>query len=190
MVIANVFPKLQTVKNFVRPFCKKRRFGTRSYSQDVEVCQVLAKSPLEHFYHVFSSFGENLIGKISPLVLGKILGVFLNTLTSDDKYPVEDSENFQLPMQMQLSEKRKTFFEFFFHFWKLHQILNILKSRMMVIANVFPKLQTVKGFDRPTCKKRLRNTLWETTCESVPNTWKISMRASLIWFSIIFREVV
>ena len=44
MVIGNVFPKLQTVKNFVRPFCKKRRFGTWPSSQDVKVCQALAKS--------------------------------------------------------------------------------------------------------------------------------------------------
>ena len=31
-----------------------------------------------------------------------------------------------------------------FDFWNLHQILNILKKKMIVIANVFPKLQTVK----------------------------------------------
>ena len=55
MVIANVFPKLQTVKNFVRPFCKKRRFGTRFDNQHVKVSQILAKSQGEHFYHVFSS---------------------------------------------------------------------------------------------------------------------------------------
>ena len=117
MVIANVFPKLQTVKNFVRPFCRKSRFETRSYSQDVEVCQVLEKLPGERFYHVLSSSWENLIGKISALVLGKILGVFLNTLIADGKYPVEDSENLQLPIQMQLSVKRKFFFLNFFFFF-------------------------------------------------------------------------
>ena len=45
VVIANVFPKLQSVKNLVRPFCKKRRFGTRFDSQHVKEFQVLAKSP-------------------------------------------------------------------------------------------------------------------------------------------------
>ena len=44
-----------------------------------------------------------MIWKISPIVLGKILGVFPNTLTADGKYPVEDWENWQLPMQIQLS---------------------------------------------------------------------------------------
>ena len=44
---------------------------------------------------------------MSPLVLGEILGMFVNTLTSDGKYPVQGCENFQLPFQTQLSEKRK-----------------------------------------------------------------------------------
>ena len=28
-----------------------------------------------------------------PLVIGEILGVYVNTLTADDKYPVQDCEN-------------------------------------------------------------------------------------------------
>ena len=31
-----------------------------------------------------------------PLVLGEILGVFVNTLTADAKYPFQHCENFQL----------------------------------------------------------------------------------------------
>ena len=46
MVIANVFPKLQTVENFVTALCKKRRFRTRLDSQRVKVSRVLAKCPL------------------------------------------------------------------------------------------------------------------------------------------------
>ena len=53
---------------------------------------------------------------MSPLMLGEILGVFVNTLTTDGKYPVQGCENLQLPIQMQLSEKRKTFSEFFVPF--------------------------------------------------------------------------
>ena len=44
---------------------------------------------------------------MSPLVLGEVLGVFVNTLSPDGKYPVQDYENLQLPIQMQLSEKGK-----------------------------------------------------------------------------------
>ena len=63
-----------------------------------------------------------------PLVLVKTLGVFLNTFTADENYHVEDAQNLQLPIQMQLSEKGKTFSHFFFHFWILNQILNVLKK--------------------------------------------------------------
>ena len=53
---------------------------------------------------------------MSPLVLGEILGVFVKSLTADGKYPVQGCENLQLPIQMQLFEKRKTFFQFFILF--------------------------------------------------------------------------
>ena len=51
-----------------------------------------------------------------PLVLGEILRVFVNRLTSDDKYCVQDCENLPLPIQVQLSEKRKTLSEYFVPF--------------------------------------------------------------------------
>ena len=116
IVIANVFHKLQTVKNLVRPFSKKRRYRTRFDNQHVKVSQILVKSPWEYFYHVFSSFSGKLIWKMSPLVLREILGVFVHTLTDHTKYPVQDCENIPLSIQMQLSEKPKTFSLFFVPF--------------------------------------------------------------------------
>ena len=53
---------------------------------------------------------------MSPAVLGEILGVFLNILTSNGKYTVQDVENLQLSIEIQLSEKRKTFSQFFVPF--------------------------------------------------------------------------
>ena len=60
-----------------------------------------------------SSFSGNLIWKMSPLVLGEILEVFVNMLIADDKYPVQDCQNLPLPIQMQLYQKYKTFSQFF-----------------------------------------------------------------------------
>ena len=140
IVIANVFPKLQTVKSFARKLSQEHRFRTGFESQYVKDSQLLPQIPWERFYHVFLSFSVKLIRKMSPLVLEKILTVFVNTLTPNGKYPVEDFENLHFPIQMHLSEKPKSFSEFSFHFWILHQILNILKENMIVIANVFPKL--------------------------------------------------
>ena len=50
---------------------------------------------------------------MSPLMLDELLKVFVNTLIADEKYHVEYCENLHLPIQMQLSEKRKTFFGIF-----------------------------------------------------------------------------
>ena len=66
--------------------------------------------------YVFLSFSVKLIWKMSPLVLGEILGAFINSLTAKGKCPVQGCENLELRIQMQLSEKRKTFSPFFVPF--------------------------------------------------------------------------
>ena len=38
--------------------------------------------------------------------------MFVNTLIAAEKYTVQNCKNLQLPIQMQFSEKRKTFSEF------------------------------------------------------------------------------
>ena len=48
----------------------------------------------------------------------KILRLFVNTLTVDDKHYLLNRDNLTQPIQMQLSEKQKTFSEFFFAFFK------------------------------------------------------------------------
>ena len=52
----------------------------------------------------------------------KIVSLFVNTLIVDDKHYLVNRENLTEPFQMQLSEKLKTFSEFFFVFLK--SILN------------------------------------------------------------------
>ena len=86
--------------------------------------------------------------KMSPLVLCKILGLSVNTLTSDGKYPVQGCEILQLQFKCNYLINEKILLHFFFHFWILQQISKTLKEKMTVIANVFPKLQTVKRFVR------------------------------------------
>ena len=133
-------------ENLVRTFSKEPRFTTDFGSQHVKVSQMLAKFPWELFYHVFSSFSRTLIWKISLPVLGEIWGVFVNTLTTDAKYPVQDCENLQLPIQTQLSKKRKTFFEFFLRFLEYAWKFKYFEIKMIVIANLFPKLQMGKNW--------------------------------------------
>ena len=83
MVIANVFPKLQTVKDLVRPLSKKRRIRTSLNSQHVKGSQTLVESAREHFYHIFSAQYGEMIWKISPLLKVQITGLFVKTMTAN-----------------------------------------------------------------------------------------------------------
>ena len=48
-----------------------------------------------------------------PLSVSEILGVFLNTLTADDKYSLPNSKDLWQPIQLRLSKKQKILFQFF-----------------------------------------------------------------------------
>ena len=56
-----------------------------------------------------------MLWKISPILNFEILGAFVKTLTADENYPSGDSRDLQFPIEMQLSEKQKTFMNFLFH---------------------------------------------------------------------------
>ena len=103
LVIADVFPRLLTVKDLFRPLCKKHRFRRSFGSQHVKGSQTLVKSAWEHFYHIFWSLWREMIHKLSPLLKFEILGVFVKAMTADDMYPFWDCENLQLLIQMHLS---------------------------------------------------------------------------------------
>ena len=51
-------------------------------------------------------------------MIHKVLRLLLNTLTVNDKHFLLNRKNLKQPIQMQLSEKQKTFSEFFFAFLK------------------------------------------------------------------------
>ena len=55
-------------------------------------------------------------------MIQKILRLFVNTLTVNDKHYLLNRDNLTQTIQIQLSQKQKTFFEFFFAFLK--SILN------------------------------------------------------------------
>ena len=154
IVIANIFAKLQTVKGLVKPLSRRRRLRISFDSQRVNGCQFLVISSRGHFYHIFWSLWGKMIRKIFPWLKVEILGVFLNYLTPGDIYPVRDCENLQFFIQMELSQNKKLFLHVLLHFWNLPQILNIFEKKMILVANVFPKVLNVKDLVRPLSKKR------------------------------------
>ena len=68
--------------------------------------------------------------------------LFLNRLTADDKNYLLNKDNLTLPIQMQLSQKQKSFSNFFFFlpFENLYYILNICQIKNTLIAHVFPEI--------------------------------------------------
>ena len=56
-------------------------------------------------------------------MIHKIIRPFFNTLTVNDKYYLINRENFTQPIQMHLSQKQKTFSQFFFSIPK--SVLNL-----------------------------------------------------------------
>ena len=107
--IANVFPKLAIVQCLVTPLTIQRRLKTLFDSQHVKRFQTLVKPSWEHFYQIFSSLWGEIIWKTSPWFKFGIIGLFANTWTAHYKYPVPDCGNLLFPIQIQLSEKQKSF---------------------------------------------------------------------------------
>ena len=103
VVRANVFRKLQNVKDLFRLLTKKRFFTTYFDSQHVKLSQILVKSSWEHFYHISPSLWGEMIRETFPLLKFEMIGVFVKISTADYKYPVSDCDNFLFPIQMPIS---------------------------------------------------------------------------------------
>ena len=97
---------------------KKSQFRGPLDKQHGKGSQALLKTASQHLDQIHWSLTRKLIWKKSLLLKSQILGLLLNTLAVDEKYPVLDRDNLTMPIQMQLSEKQNTFSEFFAPFLK------------------------------------------------------------------------
>ena len=93
---------------FRRPFDKQH--GKRA--------KALLKSASQQLYHIHQHFPMKLSRKESLLLRSKILGLLVNTLATDEKYPVLNRENLTIPIQMQIPKKKNCFWKFFGAFLK------------------------------------------------------------------------
>ena len=78
------------------------------------------------------------------LVLCKILRLFVNTLSEDDRYCLLYKDNLLQPIQILLSQKQKTFSQFFSSFLKSTLNSEHFQKKINLIADVFPKLPSPK----------------------------------------------
>ena len=97
---------------------KKSSFRGCFHKQYGKPAQALLKSASQLLYHIHRSLSSQLTWKKSLLLTCKILGLLLNTLAADEKYLVLHRDNLTIPIQMQLSQKQKTFSQFFAAFLK------------------------------------------------------------------------
>ena len=99
---------------------------------------------------------------MSLLVICEVLGVFVNTLSVDDKYFLHSSQNFPQRIEKQVSKKQKTFSQIFVPFLKLTFNFNCFFKKMTITVYVFPKLRTVKNVIR-----QKKKTLWPLFMDGV-----------------------
>ena len=84
------------------------------------------------------------------LMICKILRLFVNKFAADDKYSLLNRDNLTQPIQIQLSQKQKTFSRFFSAVFKSRLNFEHFQTNMTLIANVFPKLRNPKYVVRYT----------------------------------------
>ena len=101
-----VFPILQTAKDEVRQVSENSRFRRTFDKQHVQWCQTLSKSSQQNLQHTCWSIWTKFSRKCL-LVIHKILWLFVNTLSDDDKYSLFNRDNLAEPLQMQLSKKEE-----------------------------------------------------------------------------------
>ena len=87
---------------------------------------------------------KSITFKNSLFFICQISELRVNTLTADEMYHVRNRDNFTIPIQMQFSQKQKTFSQFLGAFCSLTELLKILHKKMTRIDFAFPKLRTPK----------------------------------------------
>ena len=71
--------------------------------------EIFIKAPLSYLLISIKAIELGIV----LLLTRQILGLLVNTLAADDRYPVVNKENLTIPIQMQLSQKQNTFSKFF-----------------------------------------------------------------------------
>ena len=127
---------------------KNCRFTVLSNKQHDKRAQTLFKSDRRQFYHIYLLLQRQLSLKKSLLVIREILRLFVNTFTPNDKYSFLNREYLTQRIHMYLSKLQKHTSEIFSPFLKSRLNFEHIQEKMILIANVFPKLQASKNVVR------------------------------------------
>ena len=119
-----MFPKEVATETSTRS-CFRTPFGNRR----VNGYQTPLKVARHHYYPFSPWISGKLSLKKTTLLWSKILTLFANTLTADDKYSCCNMQNFLQKLQTLLSQKRKTFSGFFIVFLKCAENLGNFEKK-------------------------------------------------------------
>ena len=117
-IIGYVFPKLRTPKSVVRKMSKMPCLRGPINRKHGNWAKTLIHYRWQNLYHIYWSLWDLLRRKKSLLVTCKVLRLFVNTLTADDKYSLVNWDNWMQTIQMHFSEQQKKFPLLFFTFLK------------------------------------------------------------------------
>ena len=117
-LIAYLFLRLRPAKIVVRYMCKKSRFRLPFQKEHGKRVSTLFKFERQHLRHICCSTGRQFSCKKSPLVICPRLSLFVNTMAAVDKCSLPNRHNLTQPIHKELSQKLKTFSEFFRAFSK------------------------------------------------------------------------
>ena len=111
-LLADVFLNLRTPKKVGRQMSKKSRFRGLLDNQHCRQTNTQLKSKKKHIDHIYWSLWRQFNWKKSLLMIWKILGLFVNPLTAEDKYSPLNRDNLFQYFEMELF-KEKNFFGIF-----------------------------------------------------------------------------
>ena len=108
------------------------------------------------------------------LVLCKILRLFVNTLTADDKYSVLNRDNLTQPIQILLCQKQKTFSQLFSAFLKSTLNFAHFQKKDDPHSRCISQITvSEKGDSVNVCKIPFKRSLPQKTCQKGPKTFEI-----------------
>ena len=117
-VLAYLFPKFLFQRDVATERSRRSFFRTPFGNQRVNGLQTPLKVATHHYYPFFPWISGKLSWKKTALLWLKILRLFVNTLTADDKYSCRNMQNFLQQLQTLLSQKRMTLSGLFTAFLK------------------------------------------------------------------------
>ena len=108
---------------------KKPRFREPFDKEHDKRAQARFKYASHRLYHIHRSLSSQLSWKKSLFLTCQILGLLVNTLAADEKYPLFNRDNLKIAIQLQLSQKQKTFPQFFAAFCKSGRNIERLEKK-------------------------------------------------------------